>query len=159
MIFVILLVTVFPVLSGVQRDSKKLALIKQNIIYAKAESEQMAEFKDKYESIKPNLEKIDSLLVDLQTPLEFIQFIEGLALKTGVVPQISMPAGGSQRAPGEVLSSVQIQMPCRGKKADILKFIEYLEFGKYLITVMGVDLRESEAGLYQANLNIKLFVQ
>jgi hypothetical protein len=137
----LIFITVFPLILSIKKDSQKLVFIRQQILRAQAEMSDISVFREKYEEIYPNLVKIDSLFVDLKSPVDFIQFIERVSLESNVSTQITMPPDGSLVASGESLPSVQMQIISKGTRSDIIRLINKLESGPYLIEILGLDMR------------------
>jgi len=125
-----------PLLIEIQRNSGQIILQKKNVSLLISEFNDVQGFYKKYEDYKPNLDKIDQMFADSQNPVDFIEFIEEKASDFKVKIEISTPFFYQEEASPFAI----LQISCSGDFSDVLKLINSLETGKYLIEIQNLDM-------------------
>lgn len=146
----LILIFVYPLLKGIQQDSQQIISQKNDIFLLQNEFNEAQNFQMKYETYKPDLDKLDQMFIDSQNPVDFIEFIEKTALDSGVKTGISTPSFSQDGS----LNFVDLQITCSGDFSKVLKFINALETGNYLIQVQNLDAVKT-----QATFLIKIFAK
>lgn len=141
---------IYPFLGEIKKNSQNLFLQKKKIILLAQERENLKKMEDIFKTYQSDLDKIENLLVDPETPIEFISFLEKNAQVTGVELEISsmtkrtptLPPP-SQRAPEkkEPWPSLSLQLLVVGSFPNFLEFLEKLETSPYLIEILNLNSR------------------
>ena len=134
---------VWPLLKEIQKNSENLVSAKNSIVALNAQAKETENFKNNYESYKPNLEKIDHLFVDQANPVEFIEFLENTAASSGITSQISLPSS-SQNSEQAGQGSVIFQFSSTGSFAGVIGFTKKIETGPYLIEIENLTIQNSQ---------------
>lgn len=158
-ISIVLLVVfgIYPLFTEIKKNSQEVILEKKTLLSLEAKTEDLEKFKNFYKDIEPNLEKIDNLFIDSETPVEFIGFLEKinrdceLSLKISLTPPI--------RLEKDSWPSVTFQMNSIGSFPYFLKFLEKLESSPYLIEIQNLSVNKLEKGDIQANFSLKVFAK
>jgi hypothetical protein len=64
-----------PLLGDIRAYSEELYSLRKSFVLLEQKSVKTPELKQKLEALRPDLENIQNLLVDLETPIEFLQFL------------------------------------------------------------------------------------
>jgi Tfp pilus assembly protein PilO len=157
----LLLFFICPLLEEIGRDSRQIIEQKNKILILKNEFDEAQKFQKKYETLKPDLDKLDQIFVDSKNPVSFIEFIEKTGSDSGVRTEINAPSFAQDGA----LNYAEIHLSCKGDFSGILKFINSLETDDYLIQVENLNIsnfKEAQSSKKiitetQAELAIKVF--
>lgn len=122
---------VYPLIQGIIRESENFVSQKNDVYALKNSYVQMENFQQEYASYKPNLDKLDLMLIDANDPVNFIKFIEKTAADYQLKVEMSAPTLLQEGS----LSFVSLQASCAGDFSGISKFVNALETGDYLIKV------------------------
>lgn len=167
-IFVVLIVlmvvfVIYPVLKGVQGDSEKLSLQKTNLLVLEDKIENLKKYKTDNKNFEEILKETDILFVDSKVPIKFISFLETTSRNCALGIEIS--PSSSKQLEKDIWPSLAFQIVAKGSFPNILKFIEKLEAGPYLIEVQNFSAgktsgaKDSIAGSARADFLIKVFTK
>ncbi len=148
---------VWPLIEEIKKNSKDLISAKNDIANFDVQFSEIENFKNNYENYKINLEKIDQLFINPANPVDFIKFLEDVALKNEIDLQIAMPPITTS----EIQSTenfIIFRLSLKGNFSDILLFINKIEFGPYLIQVKDLTIQNQE-DKKTATINIKVFIK
>jgi hypothetical protein len=154
---------IFPLISGIYQDSEKIISQKNNILLSQTEFNAAKNFQAKYESYKPNLDRIDQMFVDSKNLVDFMEFVEKTAFDSGTKVKISTPFFSQDSYP----YFANLQIVCSGDFSKVIKFINAIETGKYLIQVQNLNVVNYKEDLsfeqattgVSATISIKVFVK
>ena len=159
---------IHPLFSGIKKSSQDLLSQRQTLVSFEAKVESLERFKTLYLEIKPDLEKISTLLVNLEVPVEFISFLEETSQDCQVLMEISPTSAA--RTKKDPWPSLAFQINSMSSFPKFLKFLEKLETSPYLIKIQNLNINKlGETGLpvetqwlismgdVRANLLIKVF--
>ena len=128
---------VSPLFEKITKSSAELVLQKKKLMQVQSEIRKLEEAELFYEERSASIEKIDTLFVNAELPIDFISFLEKNALDSKVKIEIS-PAS-SQKGSNAVWSSISFQVSISGPFVQCLKFLEKLETGPYLAEVLNLS--------------------
>lgn len=164
----ILIFLVFPLYKNIKDNATELSFKKQDSLYMDNKLENIEEFRKNYKEIKANLEKGENLFVKSEAPVNFIGFLEEISQESNVSIEIS-PSAPAKKV-DDLWYSIIFQIDANGRFPNVLKFIEKLESGPYLIQIetLGIirltadDLRSKDLARYsigdaKASFSIKAF--
>ncbi len=157
-VFGILLFSIWLCFEKIKSGSEKLFLERTRIAGLENQVIEIENFKKDYNNYSSNLRKIDQLFIDPQNPLSFIEFLENSALSANVELQIS-PLIFSKE---ESYKTVSLQLTTKGNFFEVIKFLEILEKGPFLLSVENLSMGssgslklDSKNPLIQGNFSIK----
>lgn len=156
--------------SGIEKYSQEIPIQKKNISSLQAKIENIEKFKDFYGEIKPNLEKINSLFVDPEVPVDFIGFLEKTSRDCDILINTSLISG--KKSDKDSWNSLSFQIVSNSSYPKFLIFLEKIENSPYLIEIQSLNIRRlseddikkkdfsgSSAGDISANLAIKVYTK
>ena len=151
-VIILLCFVIYPLLSGVKKNSQDLILAKKELISFKAETEKFEQSKKVYGSLKTDLEKIDELFIDSDVPINLIKFWRKTAEDSGLLIDISPT---SLEVSETVLwASIGFRLNLIGSFPKFLKFLEKIETALYLIEIQNLSAKGSEQFL-----TIKVYIK
>jgi len=151
-VIILLCFVIYPLLSGVKKNSQDLILAKKELISFKAETEKFEQSKKVYGSLKTDLEKIDELFIDSDVPVNLIKFWRKTAEDSGLLIDISPT---SLEVSETVLwDSIGFRLNLIGSFPKFLKFLEKIETALYLIEIQNLSIKGSEQFL-----TIKVYIK
>lgn len=153
-ILAIILFFIYPCFNGIKNSSKELALNKISQLFLEDQVNEVEKFKSKYEEYRPNLEKIDNLYIDSKNPADFFEFFENTEKASRVESEINIVLNEKS------LDSISFQVFSQGELSKVIKFLEKLETGPYLIEIQNLLVKSSlEQKSVIANFLIKAYVE
>lgn len=131
---------IYPTFKEIKKNSNAILSNKNQAVLTEAEMGELDDFKRKYQSYKPKLEVIEKLFVNSKNPIDFVKFLEKISVDYKLVSDINLIPSQNKSEDGFLLSTFQISS--KGDISNVLKFIEKLEMGPYLIEVQKVNARK-----------------
>lgn len=155
--FVVFLI--WPLFKEIKENSEKIISQKVALATLEIENENLKEFKSYSEKTKVNLEKLDTLFVDPELPVDFINFLEKIARDCQLSIKITPLAG---RLIGEPWPTLRFQISSTSTFPNLLRFLEKLESSIYLIEIQDLNINQlakAELGDVQTTLSLKVFTK
>lgn len=152
---IVLLLVAFiisPLFEQLQRISGEFILAKKELLLSEGEIGKSEQFKERYQKIKSDIDKIDQLFINPEVPLNLIEFWEKTAENTNLFIEISPTSLKSSEQ--DPWNSMGFRVNVVGLFPDFLKFLQKMETGPYLIEVQNITVKEAAV-----NLTIKVFTQ
>lgn len=155
---------IYPLMKGIQDNSKKLVSDKDKIASLQAQAIETENFSKNYGAYKPNLDKIDQLFVDSSNPVDFIEFLESTASSSQISSKIS-PLPSAQKT-GQ--NFIIFQLSSKGVFSNVLNFLKKVEAGPYLVRIENLTIQNSEdknvlkyysSRIVNATFTIKVFTK
>lgn len=137
-------VAIFPLIGEIKKESQGLAEQKARAASFEQGLETLDVFKDFYKENKDGLEKIESLFIDPEMPVEFIKFLERNAEECQL--EISISPASSGKSQDYFSSYINFQILGEGSFQNSLRFLEKLEKSPYLIEVQDLSFGKIESG-------------
>ena len=129
---------IYPLFSEIKNISQELISQKQDLISFQAKTEDLEKFQILYQEIKPNLEKINTLFIDSELPVDFISFLEKTSRDCQVLIKIS-PALPT-KIKEDPWPSLTFQITSISSFPNFLKFLEKLESSVYLTEIQNLNI-------------------
>ena len=130
---------VLPLFKEIEKNSRDLVLAKSDVANLDVQIKETSDFKKKYQTYKPNFDKIDQLFVDPKNPVNFIEFLEKTALNYKTTSQISLvPISSSSN------QFILLQITSKGSFSNVLSFIKQIEVGPYLVEIEDLTIQDSD---------------
>jgi len=149
---ILLCFVIYPLLSGVKKNSQELILAKREFVSFKTKNEEFEQSKEVYRSLKTDLEKIDELFINSDVPVDLIKFWRETAKNSGLLIDISPT---SVEASETVLwDYIGFRLSLIGSFSDFLKFLEKIETAPYLIEIQNLSAKNSKQFL-----TIKVYIK
>lgn len=160
--FLILFILIFvlvisPLLKDIQGKAKELSLQENKLITLQLKIDGLEQFKNIYKGLEGDLKKLDDLLVDLEVPVEFINFLEVEAKRLNLDFEISSANNYSDNT--NSWSYIIFQSTINGNFSDLLKFLERIENSSYLIEIININIRDAGNESIRASFSIKVFAK
>ncbi len=147
---------VYPLFMDLEKYSKDILIQKEGLADLDVKAINLEKFEDIKSQIEPDIERANSLFIDRDLPLGFINFLE----KTSHDYQLSLsmsssPLSGPQ---GEPWSFFVYQLKNSGSFPSFLKFLEKLENSNYLIKIQSLSI-SGGGGSTTSNVSMKVFAK
>ncbi len=168
-VLILAVVLIYPLLEGIKENSEQLITTRKELVFLEKQITELKEFKENYQEYKPNLEIIDKLFVDPETPLQFIQFLETRAANSNISLEISAIIPQREKTSSDLWDNTVFQISLKGSFSNFLRFLEKIEASSYLIESQNLTVNELNKGAIgpegkslgniEANLSIKVFTK
>jgi Tfp pilus assembly protein PilO len=159
-----------PIYINIQDNVQELISQREQLGALEDKIKNIEEFKKNYAQIEQNLDKGEDFFVNSEAPVNFINFLEKAGSDSQITIEIE-PYSAVLQLGDEWLSN-RFQIASLGNPSQILKFIEKIESGPYLVEVVDLtitslgerDLKSKEfegwpLGTVALSLNLKAFAQ
>jgi len=130
---------ILPQISEIKKNSKNLLLDRENLILLQQKRESLEKFKQNYSLYRQNFEKLEKLLIDKETPIDFIEFLEESAKSFNLFLEIE-PAK-IEREKTDPWDFAAFKISLLGSFSRFLGFLERLENSDYLIEISSLQLK------------------
>lgn len=156
---IFLIYSALNLISSLKKISNQIEIKKSEIYLAQKKKEAFEEFTEILKREKENLEKIDSIFVKKEMPVEFINFLEKTAQDYNLSFQSSLSLQEKNSWP-----SLSFQLNLTGSFPEIVKFLRKLIYGPYLIEFQSLEISriektETAEGPIKANISFKVFAK
>lgn len=152
----LLFLIVFPLLGKIEESSRELVLQNQKLTSFSKKEENLRELEKTYQIHQKDLEKIENLYIDPETPIDFISFLEKMAFDSGAEIEISLVSGKIQETDfGRALS---FNISLKTFYPNFLKFLEKLENSPYLVEILDLNIKKSEEKI-EANFPLNVLTK
>jgi hypothetical protein len=137
-IFIFIISMILPLFRNIQENSKELVEQKKALIQLEEKEKSFKRVENQYRSYRPNLTKIDSLFIDAETPISFVEFLEKAAADSNL--SISINPGTTRKLEKDFWPSTDFQLILMGSFPNFLSFLERLESSFYLIEISNLNV-------------------
>ena len=147
---------IYPLFPEVEKYSENILLQKEKLADLDVKAESLENFKAIKSQIEPNLEKAESLFIDRDIPLDFINFLE----KTSRDCQLSLSMSSSplNNPQSETWPFFVFQIRSSGSFPNFLRFLEKLENSNYLIEIQSLSV-SGGGGEVASDFSMKVFTK
>lgn len=145
----------------IKNDSEAITSQKANFTALDVKISNLLKFRNTYEEYKLNLEKIDTLFIDAEVPIEFISFLEKTSQDCQVETKIN-PSSAKQTEAGS-WPYIIFQINTTGSFPSFSQFLEKLETSPYLVEIQNLSINKINKGQdvltgdINANFAIKIY--
>lgn len=152
---------VLPLLRGIKENSKALESQYVKILNANSDEAEVVRYLKFSQTHKDDLEIIESIFVDSQTPVGFIQFIEEISATSNI--EVKITPGTAKKQKGVPWPTMSFHLASFANYPDFFRFVEKLENGPYLLEIRNTSLSrdripQGEESIVQ-NVRFTLLVQ
>lgn len=153
----------YPLFNNIVGISQELLNYGKKTAFIHRQNEYLGYFKELYNNNQEAMEQIDSIFVDANNPVDFIEFLEDIAVESSIEADIHLipPKKKTDTEPSKIL----IRISAEGDHLSILSFCEDLETGPYLIEIQDIslskaifqnDLEEASSAILKAEILISV---
>jgi len=128
----------YPLFLEIKKISQDFLSQKQKLTVLEKKIENLEKFKLTFLEILPGLEKIESLFVDSEVPVDFIHFLEKTSRDSKILLKISSIS--PLKTEKDPWPSISFQLSLAGSFPDLTRFLEKLESGLYLIEIQNLNI-------------------
>jgi hypothetical protein len=131
---------IIPLVKGIEKDSRDLITVKGDRDFFSEEKKNIEKFEDVFKEIEPSLQKIDGFFVSSEVPIEFMSFLEKLALESNVSvknPSVNLVESNKSSWP-----FLNFNLEVSGSFSSFSRFVEKLENSSYLIQVQNLNIKK-----------------
>lgn len=158
LILVISVFVIYPLFSEIQKSSQNIIEEKKRLVSLEVQAESLEKFKDSGQDFDQNIEKIDSLFVNGEMPLDFINFLE--KIKKDYKLSLKISIGVIKKEEKDIWSSITFNINAIGNYDKFMKFLEKIETGPYLTRISDLNLSKGEnLNDVEAVFSLKAFVK
>lgn len=150
---------IYPALSDIQKKSGEIVAKKAAVESLRQRTLNVSEFKSRLPNIQPDLDKIDGLFIDSDTPIDFIEFLERQT--ENLSAELEIAASPVKKDEPDLWNSMNFHLDLTSSFSNFLRFLESLESGPYLVEIINLNIRrlEKPAGDINSLLLIKVFTK
>ena len=138
-ILVFVIFIIYPLFNEIKKGSADALTQKNTLAELETKTKNLQRFQAIYKSYEPNLEKIDTLLINPAEPINFIEFLEKAASQSQLSIEISPLAPA--KIEEDPWPSMNFRLVLTGSFPDFLKFFEKLELSPYLLETLDLSMR------------------
>jgi len=149
---ILLCFVIYPLLSGVKKNSQELILAKRELVSFKTKNEEFEQSKEVYRGLKTDLDKIDELFINSDVPVNLIKFWRETAKDSGLLIDISPTSVEDSET--VFWDYIGFRLSLIGSFSDFLKFLEKIETAPYLIEIQNLSAKNSKQFL-----TIKVYIK
>lgn len=131
-----------PFTQEIKDNSKKIIVGQGNLLALNSQLKEIENFNKIYSEHKPNLDKIDSLFVEANNPVNFIEFLEKISSDLGLVSNINLLPNAQNVKNNNSWPFISLQISCTGDFLKVLKFSEILENSSYLVQIDNISIKK-----------------
>jgi Tfp pilus assembly protein PilO len=152
---------IYPLIKEIKESSKNTALLDKEMGSSQNQEKNLSDLKDFYNSVEPNVVKMDNLFVDSQVPIELIKFLEKTAADQNI--SIEINAVSPKKEGDGLWNYILFQATLKGSYTGFLRFLEKIESGPFLNQVTTLSIAKADSGQSAdkigATFSIKIFVK
>lgn len=146
-----------PFMRGIRRDSAGIFVARSHVAKVSLYEEQIQKFEGVSKAQQQDLNRVHNLFLDPDTPIAFLEFLEGSSRSSRVSLKIT-PAG-SQKKEQDMWSSIDFELTGRGSYPNALSFVKQVENGPYLFEFKNVTLQRVGTGEVDFSLLLKVYTR
>jgi len=156
-LFILLAVfVIYPIFKDIKAKSQELVSQKEKLVILESTVMNLEKFRVLYQDLDKILDKIDSLFINSELPVDFISFLERTSGECSIESEISL--GGVGKSEKSLWTPVNFQITVKGSSSNFLKFLEKLENSPYLIDIQKLTVNRSNEEI-RANLSISVYAK
>jgi hypothetical protein len=132
---------ILPIISSIKKNAQELITIKNDIVSFDNEISNLGFVKNQYQQFEPDLNKISTLFINSEVPIDFIRFLKKMAADSGVSIDISSVSSGKK----EPWPTLYFQASTKSTFVNLARFLEKLENSDYLIGTQNITINKSDS--------------
>ncbi len=157
------LIVVFPFFNEIKRSSEKLFSTQRDLKEMVRKNRELSYWRAREEELENHLRELESVLVNPDMPVEFIEFVEEAASYYEVEVNVSL-LSSSEEEKDSFFIPLGIRITGWGEDQDCLAFLDRVEKSHYLLSVEEFSLssvdgeRTGRGGEEGARMDLKIEV-
>lgn len=152
---VLVFLVIWPLVKNIKRNSNEFIETRKEIILSKTKTKELEEFKNFYQKLNPDLERVSQLFIDPEVPIDLIKFWEKTAKDSEL--SISISPISSKTVEAEFWNSLGFQINLNGFSPNFLRFLEKIENSFYLVEIQNLSIKKSEEKINPVEFASQLF--
>ena len=154
-ILLVVFIFILPLLSRIEQNAQRLIELQQTRAKLEAQLSAIKEFKKIANDVREKTEFINQLLIDPALPVEFVRFMEGIAVQN----RLAVKTSSIREEKTEIGEARVFQIDLRGAFPDLMRFLEQLESAPYLTRVQGLQIGGQPDNTITASLSLMVFTR
>ena len=146
---ILIIFVISPFINSIQKNAKDLIAQKSEISLLAESESNIENLKKVYQIRQKDMEKIEVSFVNPETPINFIRFLETIAVDSQAAVEISLA-----RDQSAFENSFFLDIALQSSFPNLQKFLEKLENGSYPIEVPILNIKRGIEGRVSATLTI-----
>ena len=160
----LIFLVILPLFSTIQKNARDLLDSKKETVSLVSEIENLGALTKQYQEYEPDFNKINSLFVNSEIPIDFIRFLEKLAVDSRVSAEISLGSGtGGSSSQEQPWPSLYFQLSTESTFLNLSRFLEKIENSPYLTEIQNLSINKTggqeSAKNVSADFLIKVFAK
>lgn len=136
----IIIFGIYPIVKDIKASINELAFGQKNMAFLENQVNEIENFKKNASLYKDNIDKAISMFINSENPVDFIEFLETASSSSEITSEISIPANKEDTKSATAI----FQISAIGKFSNVIKFLEKIESGNYLVKVQNLTLKKIE---------------
>lgn len=158
LIVAVLIFIIYPLFLEIQRSSQNIIEQKVKLISLESQNQNLKKFKNSDQIFEQYSIKTDTLFINGEMPLDFINFLE--KVKKDYSLSLKMSIGSVSKEAKDTWSSINFNINVTGDYDKFMKFLEKIETGPYLTEVNNLNLNKGEdKNEILSSFSLKAFVK
>lgn len=137
---------VVPLIKEIEKDTRDLIAIRGDREFFYEEKKNVEKFENIFKEIKPNFNKMNDLFVSSEVPIDFLDFLEKLALESNISIKIYTSVS-LDKSDKNLWLFLNFNLEASGSFSDFSRFIEKLENSHYLIQIQNLTIRKTKTSV------------
>jgi len=145
----------FPLLRGIGQDGDEIVFQQQKLYALKTREATLSELRRNHREYEEKLSKVENLFWDPEYPLEALDYLEKLALLSGVEINTSALSHSDRGSPWQFFS---VKISLVSNFDNLMRFVDGLENTSKLVEISNPSFRK-EGDQIQAAFSVKFFTE
>lgn len=128
---------IIPTINGVKNLRNDILNIEIDSANKITQEKNISDLNNKIKKIQPQLDKVNSIFISQNREIEFINALENLAGKYGVVQKLNIDFNNP--AKGDTFSAVPVAIDTEGNFSNLINYLSALEAMPYYINIDSVS--------------------
>lgn len=144
---ILIIFIIFPLINNIKKTSRDLIAQKSELFLLEQKKNNLENLKTAYKVHQKDMEEIETVFINPETPIDFIRFLEAVAADSQALIDVSLAGGGS-----DFEHSFSFHVSLKSSFPNFLKFLEKLENGPYPIEVSSLNIKRTTEGKVSSTL-------
>ncbi len=136
----IIIFAIYPIIKDIEININELVSGQNNMAFLESQVNEIESFKKNVNLYKDNIDRALLMFINSENPVDFIKFLEAASSESEITSEISIPVSKEDIKSATVV----FQISAIGKFSNVLKFLEKIESGSYLVKVQNLTLKKIE---------------
>ncbi len=146
---------IFPFYNKLRLNSEELIKIKTDIFLTNERVEKSEKIKELYNRVSPEIGKIESLFIDSNVPVNFIEFLENKSARYNLA--IDINSSRIRREEDGLWNILIFQLNVSGEPINFFNFLEKVENSPYILETSNLLARLENDDKITVNLTLRIY--